>query len=219
MTAAPKLAGVFGFKQVNHASHCMHGITPEFRLSAMRRQSASFDNHPKVTFVSSDGLEAGRFAYDRNIGFQPAAGQRARAGLRIFFIYKPGEKNFGLCRARRLASQFAKRSHHRSHRTFGVAGAAAKKPAIFLARSEKVVGCVDSIQMRGEHDSMLRFGARREASEEIRAPWQDGLQFDIQSRLRSRRGQKINHPLLAGARVIRRHKGRIDARERNEFAQ
>ena len=36
MMTAPKLAGVFGFKQINHSSHRVDGIAAQFRPSAMR---------------------------------------------------------------------------------------------------------------------------------------------------------------------------------------
>ena len=90
---------------------------------------------------------------------------------------------------------------------------------MFSARSEKVVRRIDSIQMRGENDPVERFSRWAKASDEIETAGKDGLEFNVQTSPGSRRREKIDHALLAGARMVRRQKGRIDAGQRNEFAQ
>src|SRR5262249_43912325 len=98
MPASAQLLRVFGFQQVNYAGHRVHGISPQFRPSAVRRHPASSENHPKVTFVRGNNLETGWLANDRQVRSQSAASQGARAGLPIFLIHKTRKKNFSLRR-------------------------------------------------------------------------------------------------------------------------
>jgi hypothetical protein len=164
-------------------------------------------------------LQTSRFAHNRKVRSQSAAGQRARAGLPIFLIHKTREKDFSLRGSRRLTRKFAKRGYHRRDGPFGIAGAPPKKPAIFFSWREKIIRRIHRIQVRGEDDSTPSFLARLEASEQVTTPGEHRLQLHVQSRLCGSRSQKVYHPLFAGTRIVRRQKGRIDARQRYEFVQ
>jgi hypothetical protein len=73
--------------------------------------------------------------------------------------------------------------------------------------------------MRRKHHPTARLAPGCKPSHEIGTALQDRLKFNIQSGFARSRGEKLPNALFPGMRMLRRQKCRIDAWQRNKFAQ
>ena len=145
--------------------------------------------------------------------------ERARTGLRVFLVNQSGENDFRFERARFYIRQFAQRGEHGGDGTFRVARAATVKFSIFALRNEFRSVRADGVQMRREQNSLFYFISRQKSRNEIETIRQDFLKFHFQSGARGDGGEKIRDALFTGVWVARRQKGRVHARQRDEFGQ
>ena len=124
---------------------------------------------------------------------QPARGQRARTGLRVFFVNQAGENNFGFSRTRFGVRQFAKRGEHGGDGAFGVARAAAVQPPVFPARNELRFVGADGVQVRREQDGPADFVSRQQPGDEIGTARAKPFEIPLPAR-RARRWPPENPP-------------------------
>ena len=94
------------------------------------------------------------------------------------------------------------------------------KAAVPLTRQKNARRiAADGIQMGSQEDALARLSRRREPRQQVGPVGEDLLKFNFQTVAACNGREKIGHTLFARARIIRRQKGRIDARKRNQLAK
>jgi hypothetical protein len=73
--------------------------------------------------------------------------------------------------------------------------------------------------VRGEEDSLARFAGSGKACQQVGATGADFVKFHVQSDPSRGSSKKVRDALFSRMRVVRRQKGRIHARKRDEFAK
>ncbi len=215
-----QLPGISGFQKINDSGHFVDGVFAEMGAGAVGGFSASLQPKPQAAFVGGDDLQAGRFADDGQVRLATAGGQRARTGLGVFLIHQPGENNFRRGGPASAAGQAVQGREHGGNRAFGVASAPAINAAIGGLRNKLLRrNSVHGIEMRSQQEPSFGFAPGRQSRQHIGSSRQNFLKTNIQTHPSRLGGNELRHPAFPGAWMVGGQKGRVDARQSDQFAQ
>ena len=179
----------------------------------------SFKLQPDSAFVRGNDFAARRLTYNREVCFELARSQRARAGLERFFVDQSRKNDFSLSGAVARSDHLDQSGKHGRDAAFGVASATAIKTIALKLRREHRARRANGIHVRRQNDSTLRLRRRPITCNEIGARWLHLPELGIQTAARRYGGQEFRHALLARVRVIGRKERRVNARQRDQFPQ